>query len=440
MTHAKAAMTDKFVKDNSLEGILPPTEYKEIIQVLEAHYRVHEIPMEVSPYASTTYRAPNKQIDASILDAPCAICQTIPAKFKCGKCKSVNYCSAECQKFDWKHHKRLCDTNSDPLTGDANVTSRYKKIVKSSTASLAERFFSACSIGRPKAVESIMAEAGSVIDLVNISVGITNNSCLNQAVFGGHLAVTEILLKSKANPNSYNKNGKGFLPLHLAAKYAHVEITKLLILHKADVNLPLQLSKQDLMAEGMAHLTQSYNNQDTHLNVPLHFAAQQAHLEVAQILVSAGANIEAVNHLGDTPLILAVQNVKEAKLAFMPIWTVKDAEEKEAPIAALLLEKGANVSYVNPLTGSTAINYTCSVLITKLLISAGADVNHINIDGSFPLHAAAGLGHVKLIKLLLSAGAHAKQTSKLGSALDGAVGGTKEHREAVQALLRDAMK
>lgn len=27
---------------------------------------------------------------------------------KCARCKGVDYCSAECQKVDWKAHKKIC--------------------------------------------------------------------------------------------------------------------------------------------------------------------------------------------------------------------------------------------------------------------------------------------------------------------------------------------
>ena len=49
----------------------------------------------------------------TINDKSCAACKKdqssleIPLKF-CAKCKNVQYCSKECQKDDWKNHKKAC--------------------------------------------------------------------------------------------------------------------------------------------------------------------------------------------------------------------------------------------------------------------------------------------------------------------------------------------
>jgi hypothetical protein len=45
------------------------------------------------------------------LSGVCLACQTRKPKSDlkvCSRCKSVQYCSAECQKKDWKHHKKKC--------------------------------------------------------------------------------------------------------------------------------------------------------------------------------------------------------------------------------------------------------------------------------------------------------------------------------------------
>lgn len=56
----------------------------------------------------------------------CSLCNTCAEMLKeklkvCSKCKTTHYCSAECQKADWKTHKLTCgnpsaDTSSNPPT------------------------------------------------------------------------------------------------------------------------------------------------------------------------------------------------------------------------------------------------------------------------------------------------------------------------------------
>ena len=44
----------------------------------------------------------------------CHSCNSINAKFSCGKCKSSHYCNSQCQKLHWdKHHKILCDISAE---------------------------------------------------------------------------------------------------------------------------------------------------------------------------------------------------------------------------------------------------------------------------------------------------------------------------------------
>ncbi|CEP00886.1 unnamed protein product (mitochondrion) [Plasmodiophora brassicae] len=45
---------------------------------------------------------------ASAVD--CSVCgRAMETTWRCGKCKSVNYCSADCQRADWPRHKPTCE-------------------------------------------------------------------------------------------------------------------------------------------------------------------------------------------------------------------------------------------------------------------------------------------------------------------------------------------
>jgi len=49
-----------------------------------------------------------KKLSKDLNDLNCNVCGR-KNYFKCSKCKSVYYCSKECQKIDWKCHKKSCE-------------------------------------------------------------------------------------------------------------------------------------------------------------------------------------------------------------------------------------------------------------------------------------------------------------------------------------------
>lgn len=44
----------------------------------------------------------------------CHTCKKYTNELKCSKCKVTIYCSKECQRFDWKEHKKICYAIDDP--------------------------------------------------------------------------------------------------------------------------------------------------------------------------------------------------------------------------------------------------------------------------------------------------------------------------------------
>ena len=95
----------------------------------------------------------------------------------------------------------------------------------------------------------------------------------------GRLLLSGVSINVRANV-IYNNT-----PLHLAARYNRTEIAQLLITHKADIEA-----------------RNEYNN------TPLHLAARYNSTEIAQLLITHKADIEARDEDNNTPLHLAAEN------------------------------------------------------------------------------------------------------------------------------------
>lgn len=50
----------------------------------------------------------------------CGFCRAA-AQSKCGRCKKISYCSAQCQKYHWPSHKLICSDDTLVAIGLVNV-------------------------------------------------------------------------------------------------------------------------------------------------------------------------------------------------------------------------------------------------------------------------------------------------------------------------------
>jgi ankyrin repeat protein len=136
--------------------------------------------------------------------------------------------------------------------------------------------------------------------------------------------------------------------------------------------------------------------QHADVNVPqvdgttaLHWAAYNADVDTAQLLVRAGANVKAVNRYGMAPLSLACTNGSSA-------------------MVDLLLKAGADPNTILP--GGETVLMTCArsgaLQGVKALVARGADVNGKEPKrGQTAIMWAAAEGHAAVVQTLIDAGA-----------------------------------
>ncbi|KAG7352505.1 ankyrin repeat domain protein [Nitzschia inconspicua] len=247
----------------------------------------------------------------------------------------------------------------------------------------------------------------------------------------GHDEVVRLLLRNSTH-NINDCDNAGRTPLFIAVKVRHAGIVRQLLRAGADVDRPEH------------HFS----------NTPLHEAVKRERLDLVQELLAGGAELQE-NHLGETPLFIAIE---KGNLAI--VRTIVQARRDQA----LMLHRSSPVAVPHPLYNDNRpaskqrgpLHYACSFLnsinldMVKLLHGMGAPVNQQDPSylGATPLlicsrcdRSACSGGRCKatVAEYLIQSGADVYMTDTYGR--------TALHRAAqsgceamVQLLLRTRAK
>ena len=162
----------------------------------------------------------------------------------------------------------------------------------------------------------------------------------------------------------------------------------------------------------------------------LHWATYQDDLEIAELLVRAGAHVKAANRYGVTPLSLACTNGNAAIVEMLlesgadpnaslpggetPLMTA--ARVGSLASVRALLSRGVSVDAKDDRRGQTALMWAAAeghAEVVEELIKAGADVRIRLASGFTPLLFATREGRTDVVKVLLKAGADVNETVPL---------------------------
>ena len=158
---------------------------------------------------------------------------------------------------------------------------------------------------------------------------------------------------------------------------------------------------------------------------PIHDVAWKGDLAGVQRELNKGADVNAKDYIGRTPLHNAAR------------WSHKGHKK----VAELLISKGADVDAMDD-DGWTPLHYAAlggSKETAKLLIVEGVDVNTKNDEGETPLHQAAHGGHKEVAELLIANDADVNARKKNGDTpLDEA--NWRNNQEIVDLLLKHGGK
>ncbi|EHK18147.1 uncharacterized protein TRIVIDRAFT_159440 [Trichoderma virens Gv29-8] len=197
----------------------------------------------------------------------------------------------------------------------------------------------------------------------------------NAAIIPATLRICDPSSKSflawfKTYQRSKNLSPDGHITdLLIATHYGHHAIVKVLVENGADIEA-----------------------KDSMGRTPLSQAAENGHEAIVKLLVEKGADIEAKDLFGQTPLSQAAENGHEA-------------------IVKLLVENGADIEAKDGVFGRTPLLWAIESgheAIMQLLVEKGADIEVKDIMGRTPLLQAAENGHEAIVKLLVEKRADSK--------------------------------
>ncbi|XP_046543661.1 ankyrin repeat domain-containing protein 50-like [Haliotis rubra] len=259
----------------------------------------------------------------------------------------------------------------------------------------------ACKGGHVSMVECVLQQYG-----INITAGKTPPLIL--AAFRGNRNVCEFLVCMGANVSVHHL---GYNVLHWACTAGRVGIVKyLLTLSSVDINSRGEDGMTPLMAaveyehrdvfELLVSMGANMSQVDDDGNSVLHFACRGGHLDLVKYLLSqSSVDINSWDRDGKTPLMKAV------------ICRQRDVLE-------LLVRMGANMSRVDD-DGNNVLHFACRgghLDLVKYLVSQNSvGINCRSKDGKTPLMEAALRGKRDVFDFLVSMGANVSHVDVNGN-------------------------
>lgn len=272
----------------------------------------------------------------------------------------------------------------------------------------------------------------------------TGAGLLHHACAAGKKNIVEALINNKVDLNK-RAHLDLYSPLHTAARNNQLEIVKMLIDNNVDINIldshnttALYGSVRDHLVEIVKLLVENdkiqINNGDKTGLAPLHIACHFDFLDIAQCLISHGAEIDRLSTNRITPLMLTAQEghlemvklllshgadlnhqIYQTNQDLSPLFLA--AKSNQVDVFDFLLKKqGINIKTIFKNKQSLlhiAAAYG-SFDVMKYLCENGVDIFYKNSLGRSALFIAAASSHQNIVEYLLNKGADIKEVDEDG--------------------------
>lgn len=265
------------------------------------------------------------------------------------------------------------------------------------------------------------------------SADVTGETCLMMAARLGSPEIVKALLDKGAPVDSRDPTYEQ-TALMFATRAGNTGVVRLLIEHKADVNAQTRTGKAAAFrppgsnsgSKGAGIVRGGWPERGERdptpgAKTPLLYAAREGHIEIAQLLLKAGAELDEPDADGVTPLLMAILN-------------------DQLPLARVFIERGANVNATDwygqtPLfaavdirnldvpgpTRNNGVNREAALDLIHTLLAQGADPNvrtreyppqrrwitrlgslsWVDFTGQTPFLRAALAGDITVMRLLV---------------------------------------
>jgi ankyrin repeat protein len=274
-------------------------------------------------------------------------------------------------------------------------------------------------INKKRSVKSFIMTLGYIPQLSHLEWEIINinnrefpclvmkDTPLHVASLFGNVKAVKILVENKADVNILNNNGSN--PLHFASSRGHLEIVKFLVKNGAVLNVKDIRRKNELhyavmgiinieLITFLLHKGSIISSAIPEISSPLMDAAIRNRLDVVQILTTrVQQNIENSFKMMFNAFVAAcVSNNPQVIKHFLKLGILAHAENTNQILHCLS-------SSVHDVEDSF-----------KLFLLEGFGVNEKDKFGCTPLHVAASVGNLKILKLLLDKVADIDAQNNLG--------------------------